>query len=119
VNAERISAPLVVRMLKQIGLTADTNQPFRLVDNGCGAGVVAAELQRLIRPEVMKESSVLCGDFPESMVELVQERIKGEGWVNTRAERIDAQVSGVWTLGGLETLTLRRIAGWRRLASRM
>lgn len=103
VNAERVSTPLVVRMLDQIGLNANTTQPFRLVDNGCGAGVVAAQLQRMIRPEVMKESNVLCGDFPEAMVELVKERIESEGWVNTRAERIDAQVS-VFGLSG----------GWRR-----
>lgn len=96
-NAERVSAPLVVRMLEQIGLTADTTQPFRLVDNGCGVGVTAGELQRLIKPEVMKESSVLCGDFPEMMVGLVKERIESEGWVNTTAERIDAQSSGLET----------------------
>lgn len=100
VNAERVSTPLVVRMLGQIGLDENTTKPFRLVDNGCGSGVVAANLQRLIRPDVMKESSVLCGDFPETMVELVKERIESEGWVNTTAERIDAQVSGIWPLGG-------------------
>ena len=93
INAQRVSAPLVVRMLGQIGLDENTTEPFCLVDNGCGAGVVAAELQRLIQPDVLKESSVLCGDLPETMVGLVQQRIENEGWVNTRAKTVDAQVS--------------------------
>src|SRR4051794_29461914 len=80
VNAQRVSAPLVIRMLKQIGLDENTTEPFCLVDNGCGAGVVAAELQRLIQPDAIKESSVLCGDLPETMVGLVKQRIENEGW---------------------------------------
>ncbi|KAK3687430.1 S-adenosyl-L-methionine-dependent methyltransferase [Podospora appendiculata] len=94
-NARRVCAPLASRMLTQIGLDSESATPFKLFDNACGPGVVAAELQRLVRPEVLQQSSILCGDFSDQLVGLVKERIVGEGWVNTEANQIDAQNTGL------------------------
>lgn len=97
INAERVSKPLALRMLSQIGLDAETTTPFQHLDNGCGVGVVAAELQRLIKPEVLRQSSTLCGDFSAPVVELVNKRIKEEGWVNVEARQVDAQKTDLET----------------------
>jgi len=91
-NARRVSAPLAAQMLDQLGLDANTTTPFKLLDNGCGIGVVASELQSRIKPDVLRQSSIVCGDFSQPVVEAVQKRIKEEGWVNTEANTIDAQV---------------------------
>ncbi|KAK0715216.1 S-adenosyl-L-methionine-dependent methyltransferase [Lasiosphaeris hirsuta] len=90
-SARRVSAPLAIRMLDQIGLNKDTAAAFRILDNGCGVGVVASELQSMIKPEVLQQSSILCGDFSEPIVGLVQKRIEEEGWINTEMRQIDAQ----------------------------
>jgi hypothetical protein len=91
-NARRVSEPLAAKMLDQMGLTENTNTPFKLLENACGVGVVAPVLQRTIKPEVMKQSSILCGDFSEQALALAKQRIESEGWVNTEARVIDAQV---------------------------
>jgi hypothetical protein len=90
---DTVSAPLATRMLQQIGL--DTMQkPFKLLDNGAGLGVVAAEVQKMVDKDVLAQSSVISADFSESTVELVRGRIEKEGWVNTEARVVDAQVGG-------------------------
>ncbi|KAK0636467.1 hypothetical protein B0T17DRAFT_613194 [Bombardia bombarda] len=92
-GARRICAPLAARMLTQAGIGAETTTPFKLFDNACGPGVVASELQRLIKPAVLQQqSSILCGDFSPQLVELVQQRAEHEGWVKTETKQIDAQV---------------------------
>lgn len=91
-NSRSVSTPLATRMLSQMGLGKDTNTPFRLLENACGAGVVAPLLQRIIKRDVLKESSILCGDFSDPLVGLARKRIESEGWVNTKATKIDAQV---------------------------
>lgn len=100
-SLDQISAPLAARMLAQAGLDGrSTTEPFALLDNGCGLGVVAPLLQRTIRPDVLRASTVVCGDYAEKLVEIVQRRIAREGWVSTEARVIDAQVSmsEAWTL---------------------
>ncbi|KAK4159825.1 putative methylase [Cladorrhinum sp. PSN259] len=94
-NAHRVSTPLVMQMLNQMGINKDTATPFRMFENACGAGVVAPVLQRLIKPEVLKQSSILCGDFSEPAIGLVKRRIESEGWTNTEAQRIDGQKTGL------------------------
>jgi ubiquinone/menaquinone biosynthesis C-methylase UbiE len=91
-NAQRVSVPLVTQMLNQIGLNEGASKPFKLFDNACGAGVVASELQRRIKSEVLQQSSILCGDFSQPVIGLVQKRINEEGWTNTEANTVDAQV---------------------------
>ncbi|KAK0671612.1 putative methylase [Cercophora samala] len=93
-NARRVSTPLAIQMLTQMGIDLYGNKPvapFRLFENACGVGVVASVLQRTIKPDVLANSSILCGDFSTPCVGLVEKRIKEEGWVNTEVKRIDAQ----------------------------
>ncbi|GAB1319398.1 hypothetical protein MFIFM68171_09608 [Madurella fahalii] len=94
-NGRRVSTPLVMRLLSQMGLGNDTDKPFRLFENACGAGVVAPALQKLIKPDVLKQSSILCGDFSEPLVTLAKSRMENEGWLNTEVRRIDAQKTGL------------------------
>ncbi|KAK4233019.1 S-adenosyl-L-methionine-dependent methyltransferase [Achaetomium macrosporum] len=94
-NAQRVSTPLATMMLSQMGLGNDTNVPFKLLENACGVGVVAPVLQRTIEPEVLKQSSILCGDFSDQAIDLVKKRITSEGWLNTEASRVDAQKTGL------------------------
>ncbi|KAK4125712.1 S-adenosyl-L-methionine-dependent methyltransferase [Parathielavia appendiculata] len=94
-NARNVSAPMALRMLTQMGFDKNTSTPIKLLENACGAGVVAPMLQQIIKPEVLKQSSILCGDFSEPMVELVKKRIESEGWVNTEAVKVDAQNTGL------------------------
>lgn len=86
-----VSAPLAARMLAQIGLDK-TTEPFKLLDNGAGLGVVAAEIQKTVNKDVLAQSSIISADFSESTVEFVKTRIEQEGWVNTEAKVVDAQV---------------------------
>ncbi|KKY31906.1 putative methyltransferase-like protein [Diaporthe ampelina] len=88
-----ISAPLARRMLAQVGLGAGTTEPYRLLEQGCGMGVVAPLLHDTVPGEVRERSSVLCGDFSAPLVEAVKGRISKEGWVNCEAQVVDAQVS--------------------------
>lgn len=93
-NANRVSTPLAQEMLAQMGLSKDTIAPFKMFENACGGGVVAPVLQKMIRPEVLKESSILCGDFSAQAVGIVKRRIEAGGWVNTTAETVDSQKTG-------------------------
>ncbi|KAL2164870.1 hypothetical protein VTH06DRAFT_166 [Thermothelomyces fergusii] len=94
-NACRVSAPLAARLLKQMGLGEHTRTPFKLFENACGVGVVAPLLQQLIKPDVLKSSSLLCGDFSEQLVEVARQRSESEGWVNTEAKKVDGQKTGL------------------------
>jgi hypothetical protein len=91
-NARSVSTPMALRMLAQMGLDENTNTPFKILENACGAGVVAPILQQIIKPEVLKQSSILCGDFSEPVIGLAKQRMEQEGWVSTEVAKVDAQV---------------------------
>ena len=93
-NARSVSSPLATRMLNQMGLGANTTAPFKLFENACGVGVVAPLLKRIVKPEVLGQSSILCGDFSEQAVDFAKRRSESEGWVNTEVAKVDAQVRG-------------------------
>lgn len=88
-----ISAPLAQRMLAQVGLGAETTKPYRLLEQGCGMGVVAPLLHETVPQATREKSSVLCGDFSGPLVEAVKGRIAKEGWENCEAQVVDATVS--------------------------
>lgn len=88
-----VSSPLARRALAQVGLGAGTTEPYRLLEQGCGLGVVAPLLHESVPREVQERSSVLCGDFSAPLVEAVKGRIAKEGWVNCEAQVVDATVS--------------------------
>lgn len=87
-----VSGPLARNMLDKIGLNASTATPFRLLDHGCGLGVVAPVLMETVPKAVLERSSVLCGDYSEALVQTVRARIEREGWVGCEAKVVDAQV---------------------------
>lgn len=92
-NARNVSTPLAKRMLSQMGLGPDTTTtPIKFFENACGIGVAAPLLQGIIKPDVLKQSTILCGDFSEPVVEMAKQRIQNEGWLSTEAEVVDAQV---------------------------
>jgi ubiquinone/menaquinone biosynthesis C-methylase UbiE len=94
-NARRVSMPLATRMLDQMGLTEATETPFKVFENACGVGVVAPILHNITKPEVLKQSSILCGDFSEQVIGLAKQAIEKQGWENTEARQIDAQKTGL------------------------
>lgn len=89
---DAITAPLARNMLHKIGLDETTTTPFKLLEIGCGMGVLAPNLNQTVPKNVMEKSSVLCTDFSEALVTTVKRRIENEGWVNTDARVVDAQV---------------------------
>lgn len=98
-NAQRVSGPLALAMVAQMGLTEHTTTPFTLLENACGVGVVAPILQQIVKPELLGESKIVCGDFSEQVVGLAKQRLEREKWVNTEVKQVDAQVS-VLSVGG-------------------
>ncbi len=88
------AGPATVKMLEASGLLTTTS-PFTLFDSACGSGLTAALLNQTVDPEVLKKSSILCGDVSDEMISLVKKRIDDEGWVSTKAEVRDAQRSGL------------------------
>lgn len=92
-SMEAISKPLASNMLAKIGLNASATEPFKLLDHGCGLGIVAPVLMETIPRDVLERSSVLCADLSEKLVENVKDRIDQEDWVNCEARVVDAQVS--------------------------
>lgn len=96
----RLAAPL----LPMMGLGPGTAGPVRLLDTACGTGVVVAELQgeNGLPRDVLAQSSFICADNAQGMIDLVQKRIENEGWVNVEAKVLDAQVctQAVWTQEG-------------------
>jgi hypothetical protein len=116
-NAYRVSMPLATRMLSQMGLGNETKAPFRLLENACGVGVVAPILQKVIKPDALRQSSIVCGDFSEEVVGLAKKRVVYEAWVNTEATKVDAQVRSpiLFFLGRLaHKMTDRMIEHWLR-----
>lgn len=96
-----VSSPLARRALAQVGLGAGTTEPYRLLEHGCGLGVVAPLLHESVPREVQERSSVLCGDFSAPLVEAVKGRIAKEGWVNCEAQVVDATVSVLLLLASI------------------
>lgn len=108
-NARRVSTPLATIMLSQMGLTEATETPFKVFENACGVGVVAPILQHITKPDVLKKSSILCGDFSEQFTELAKRTVgKLEGWEKTEARRVDAQVRGFYYCHNLRRSALTR-----------
>ena len=92
-HSHRVSEQLAARMLDQMGLTQEAATPFKLFDNACGIGAVNFEIHRRIQPEIIQQSSILCGDFSEQLIVMTEKVGKDEGWINTEVRQVDGQVS--------------------------
>lgn len=80
-------------LLAQAGLDSSTSSPFQLVDLACGAVLVAACLQESVQPEVLAQSKILCADISERFVNILDQRVERDRWVNVESAVFDAQVS--------------------------
>lgn len=92
-NAEIITGPFAKALIQQAGLLdPSTHSQLIILDNACGTGVVAAAVHDLLDSSTKKRMKLTCGDFAEPMLQAVKERIEENGWVNTEARLVDAQV---------------------------
>lgn len=88
-----ISGPLSRNMLDKIGLNHTAKKPFKLLEHGCGLGIIASTLMESVPPHVLKQSSMLCGDFSEPLVAFVKGRIANQNWGDVVEARVlDASV---------------------------
>ncbi|KAK1622000.1 methyltransferase domain-containing protein [Colletotrichum phormii] len=87
--------PLNARLLAQMGLGQHTTEPIAFLDSACGAGPATQELFKAVPREVLEKSEVVCADGSPMMAELVERRIREEGWVGARARVSDAMDSGL------------------------
>lgn len=92
-GSKTVIARLAAPLLPQMGLTPDRTEPVQWLDNAAGPGVVAQELHALLPRETLEKGSILATDLAEGMVNMLKGRIENEGWVNTEARVLNAQVS--------------------------
>ncbi|CAD6591728.1 MAG: hypothetical protein ASARMPREDX12_005395 [Alectoria sarmentosa] len=88
-TAETATGPPAEALLSSCGLLPTQPAGSVILDNACGAGVVTARLMEG-GGSSNKDLSVVCGDLDQTMVDLVAQRIKENGW-QAKAERLDAQ----------------------------
>lgn len=79
--------PLVDKMIK----SSDT--PINFFDCACGPGVLTQELHKKLTKDALSKSTILCSDFSEGMVDLVNRRVKDEYWTSVETKVLDARVS--------------------------
>lgn len=87
-----IMGPPAAMLLARAGIDASRSEPFRLLDNACATGTLGSRLQQIVDVNVLKKSSILCGDIVEPQLDIVKRRIERYEWVNTEVANIDAQV---------------------------
>ncbi|GAB7365864.1 hypothetical protein MBLNU230_g7194t1 [Neophaeotheca triangularis] len=94
----------VASMLKHTDAIWPYSRATSVLDNGCGSGVVMAQLLQRHARVLPRDCELKCGDFSEGMAEMVAGRKgneyagaeEGEAWGRVRAEVIDAcDMSGV------------------------
>lgn len=88
--AETATGPPAQALLSNCGLLPTQPAGSVILDIACGAGVVTAYLVEKSGSS-NDDLSVVCGDLDQTMVDLVAQRIKENGW-QAKAERLDAQV---------------------------
>ncbi|KAH8680836.1 S-adenosyl-L-methionine-dependent methyltransferase [Xylariales sp. PMI_506] len=90
-SAESTLGAPAAALLVQAGLRAQTQQPFRLLDNACGPGTITAQLQRSIDRSVLESSKMTCADNNTTFVGIAQKRARSLDWINTETMVLDAQ----------------------------
>ncbi|KAJ7649141.1 S-adenosyl-L-methionine-dependent methyltransferase [Mycena polygramma] len=85
---EEITGFFAKALLTQSGLLPTPPTEALVLDNACGAGVLASVLFNTVGKT--SDVRVVCGDLEEGMIEMSTERIKTNGW-NAEATVADAQ----------------------------
>ncbi|KAF4834331.1 Glandicoline B O-methyltransferase roqN [Colletotrichum tropicale] len=95
-NTEYITAPVTPPLLEHCGLTgkkiASLQKPVEVLDMCCGAGVVSAHIQAMIKEQGREKDGVVrltCSDSSEAQLQYVKERIKVDGWVDAKTVHAD------------------------------
>ncbi|KAH7031667.1 S-adenosyl-L-methionine-dependent methyltransferase [Microdochium trichocladiopsis] len=70
-------------------------EPFSLLDNACGPGLIAGVLQEELPKDVLAKSRVLCADVNGNLVDILKQRASIEGWVGVETAVLDAQNPGL------------------------
>ncbi|KAF7555784.1 hypothetical protein G7Z17_g1907 [Cylindrodendrum hubeiense] len=86
---------LINPLLAQMDLTENTPTPVNVLDSACGTAVFTQEIQDTLPKAVLEKSTFQCADSSEPMVNIVNKRIDGEGWVNVKTAVLDAKNTGL------------------------
>lgn len=89
--SRRVMRKLAAPMVAQMKITERTG-PVRLLDNACGSGLFTQEVLDVLSSEVVDQSTFLCMDSSQGMVDLVKKRVAVEGWKNVEAQTANAMV---------------------------
>lgn len=95
-NAEVITGAFAKILVHKAGLLETSQDHLEILDNACGIGAVAAAVHELLEEETKERMQLTCGDFAAPMLKAMEERIVENGWINTKAKMVDAQVRFVW-----------------------
>ena len=89
--AEAMTGPFGLHLLQQCGLDrADDHKDIVLFDNATGTGIVLEHLYSVLPLKAKSRLQVLAGDLSPSMLSVVQERIKENGWEGVHTKLVDA-----------------------------
>lgn len=98
-NTEHVNAPLVPPLLDACGLTeeamASLERPIEVLDMCCGAGVVSAQIQTMLKRAGMADKGMVkltCSDSSAAQLEYVKYRIQADGWVDSKVVQADIAV---------------------------
>lgn len=95
-TAQIITGAFAKTLIENAGLLNPGQDHLTILDNACGTGVVTASLHDMLDQTIKDRMELTCGDFSEQMIKSVRERIEENGWRNTTAKLVDAQVGRVW-----------------------
>ena len=90
--SERVTGPVAKLMIQQCGIIQPRAESLKVLDLACGTGIVASYLHELLEEDMKTQMEMIGGDLSEVMVQAMQERIECEGWKDTKAEIMNAQV---------------------------
>jgi len=69
------------------------SEPFSLLDNACGPGLIASVLQENLDKKTLEQSRILCADVNANFVSICKQRAEQAGWSGVKTAVLDAQVS--------------------------
>ena len=70
----------------------DARGPIKVLDNGCGDGIIAQLVWDSLDDALKANLELVCGDLSPVMVKFASERIEAGGWSSAKALVIDMQV---------------------------
>ena len=77
-------------MLQQTGILPTPRPGIKILDNACGAGIVAKRLFANISSPSNGDFELVCGEVDMTMVNMTSDLIRSKQWKNVSVDRIDA-----------------------------